>query len=277
MIGLCTDSNSQLPRELAARYGIEVVPQTVFIDGVELLEGVDIDADQFYEHFAGGAKPEVATSPPSVERFDAAYRRLADRGCDEVVSIHVTSALSGTVGVARAAAERASVPVHVVDSGTASFGISCCVWAAALAERDGAPAPDVVRAASDLSPRIGVVLVIGVPQLAVAGGRASSLDLESDGIPVLAMTGGSSPEVLSRVRTIGAAVVTMADYALRQGDAVNVALGTSDETSRPVVEALQEALEAADQVVDIVHYRIGPSVGAHTGPGTAALFVFPAT
>jgi len=277
VIGLCTDSNSQLPRELAARYGIEVVPQTVVIDGVESLEGVDLDADRFYEHFAGGAKPDVATRPPPVERFAAAYRRLAERGCDEVVSIHVTSALSGTVDVARAAAAQAPVPVHVVDSGTASFGISCCVWAAALAERDGAAATGVVAAAADLSPRIGVVVVIGVPQLAVAGGRASSLDLESEGIPVLAMTGGGSPAVLSRVRTIGAAVVTMADYALGHAERINVALGTSDPTSRPVVEALQDALEAADQVVDIVHYRIGPSVGAHTGPGTASLFVFPAS
>ena len=59
MIGLCTDSNSQLPPELAERYGVEVVPLTVIADEHEYLEGVSIDADGFYELFDSEHRPKV--------------------------------------------------------------------------------------------------------------------------------------------------------------------------------------------------------------------------
>jgi len=52
-IGLVTDSNSQITRELVERFGIEVVPLTVTIDGAEFSEGIDLDADEFYAHFDG--------------------------------------------------------------------------------------------------------------------------------------------------------------------------------------------------------------------------------
>ena len=74
MIGLVTDSNAQLPDELVARYGVEVVPLTVTVDGVDHLEGVDLDADAFYAAFdaAEGPAPQVATSQPSPGRFAVA-------------------------------------------------------------------------------------------------------------------------------------------------------------------------------------------------------------
>ena len=59
---LVTDSNSQLPDDLRDRFDVEVVPVTVVIDGQEYLEGVDLDADGFYELFADGAAPDISTS-----------------------------------------------------------------------------------------------------------------------------------------------------------------------------------------------------------------------
>jgi len=47
MIGICTDSNSQLPAALAHLYGVEVVPTTITVDDHDYLEGVDLDADRF--------------------------------------------------------------------------------------------------------------------------------------------------------------------------------------------------------------------------------------
>ena len=109
MIGLCTDSNAQLPPLLQAQFDVEVVPITVTIDGVDHLEGVDLDADQFYARFAQGSTPSVATAHPSPAAFGTAYQALADRGASEIVSIHVDARLSGTLNAARLAA--ASSPV----------------------------------------------------------------------------------------------------------------------------------------------------------------------
>jgi fatty acid-binding protein DegV len=56
---------------------------------------------------------------------------------------------------------------------------------------------------------------------------------------------------------------------------VTVAIGTADAHSRALSERLERALADLPGIDDVVHYRIGPSVGAHTGPGTFGLFVFP--
>ncbi len=133
MIGLCVDSNSQMPVVLAARFGVVVVPLTVTLDGVDHLEGVDITDAEFYGAWDDGRTPTISTSQPAPESFSAAYRELVDRGASEILSIHVASAMSGTLNSARLAARSATVPVTLVDSQTASFGISCCVWAAAEA------------------------------------------------------------------------------------------------------------------------------------------------
>ena len=278
MIGICTDSNSQLPPALRDRFDVEVVPLTVTVDGTDHLEGVDLDADTFYAAFAEGRTPEVATSQPSPGRVAEAYRRLTERGATSIVSIHVTASMSGTLGAATLAAADAPVPVRLVDSGAASFGISCCVWAAALAREAGGSIDDVVGAAERLAPSIGTAFVIGVPLLTRRGGRAAGVDLEGEGIPVLSMSGGELA-VLDRVTDLDTAVTAMTAYALAHGgDRAGeryVAVGTSDDTSRPVADALTAALADHPAVADLVPYRIGPSVGVHTGPGTAGLFVFP--
>jgi DegV family protein with EDD domain len=113
VIGIVTDSNSQLPPELADRYGVEVVPLTVVVDGVEYAEGIELDADSFYARFEAGT-PTVSTAAPSPGQFARAYRRMVDAGATEIVSIHIGSALSGTLNSARLAATDAPVPVHLV-------------------------------------------------------------------------------------------------------------------------------------------------------------------
>src|SRR5205085_7676373 len=82
VIALVTDSNSQIPASLIERYGITVVPLPVTIDGVDYLEGVDIDADDFYRRFETGTTPTVATAQPSPGQFAAVYDRLVAEGAE---------------------------------------------------------------------------------------------------------------------------------------------------------------------------------------------------
>ena len=110
MIGICTDSGSQLPASLAQRYGIEVVPLTVTVDGAEYMEGIDLDADAFYAKYTDGHRPAVSTSQPSPGQFAVAYDDLLARGCTEILSIHVSGAMSGTLNAARLAAHSLPTP-----------------------------------------------------------------------------------------------------------------------------------------------------------------------
>lgn len=279
MIGVVTDSNSQLPEEYAGRDDVEVVPLTIVVDGKEHLEGVDLDADAFYALFTGGAQPSVATSQPSPGHFAATFEALAARGATEIIAVHIGSAISGTLNSARLAAAGAPVPVRLVDTNTSSFGISCCVLEA-LAALDRGEGPDeAVRRAEAVGATVGNVFVVKALDLARAGGRVVVEDgAVSDGIPVLSLVGGDLVVVAS-VGDVEAATVAMADYATRPelGGQLRVAIGMADAGATPLWEALEARVAAHDAVVDVVRYRIGPSVGVHTGPGTVGAFFWPST
>lgn len=290
-VGLVTDSNSQLPPALAERYGVEVVPLTVTVDGKEHQEGVDLDADGFYAHFADGATPTVATTQPGPGTIGAAYRRLVEQGATEILSIHIASTMSGTLNSARLAAATVEVPVRLVDTGTASFGIACCVWEAAEALVAGASVDEAARRAEALVAHIGNVFVVRALDLARRGGRLISTAPIDDGVrdagdavPVLSLIEGEL-RVIGTATDLDDAAEVMAAYVVEAGAALGatraspglrVAMGIADADAEPVRLALEARLADADSVIDIVHYRIGPSVGVHTGPGAAGAFFFPA-
>ena len=278
-IGIVTDSSSQITADLVERFDVEVVPMTVTIDGVDHLEGVDLDADGFYGAFHDGATPEIATAQPSPGRFVDAYVRMAERGYDHIVSIHVSGSMSGTIGSAEVAARSAPIPVTVIDSGSASFGIAACVWDVGVAIGRGAGVDDIRGRVERLVPRIATAFMIGTPHLTERSGRATEVEFAGDdGIQVLAMAGGRL-DVLDRVSTIDDTVDVMSGYAVdlmsASGVGTTVAIGTADASSRPLTERLERVLAGLDGIDAVVHYRIGPSIGAHTGPGTFGLFVFP--
>ncbi|MCB0982325.1 MAG: DegV family EDD domain-containing protein [Acidimicrobiaceae bacterium] len=274
-IGLCTDSASHLPPALAERYGVEVVPATITVDGVDHLDGFDLCPDRFYGLFGHGHRPEVVTSPPSAGQFAAAYETLLERGCTAILGIHVSSAVSATVNAARMAARTVDVPVKVVDTGAVGFGIGAAVWAAAEAAAQGAPLDEVMAIAERVIAATHHVFLAGAP-----GGlgrvTTDNVPVATDGqVPLLALR-GSAVEVVSVVPTAVDAVNAMAHCVLRNTQPVKVAVGHSDAASVPLADALAAALGEAAIVHDVVRYRIGPAVGAHMGPGSVGCVAFPA-
>lgn len=271
MIGLCGDSNAQLPAELIERYRVEVVPLSVTVDGEEFLEGVDLDADSFYARFAAGAVPRVTTAAPSPGRFAAAYRALAAQGATEILSVHLGSAISATLNAARIGAQESPVPVRLVDTGTASFAVACCLWEAAEAVAAGAGLEDAASVAEAVAGRTDNVFVVSALDLARRGGRLSAAadqDLAAGAIPVLRLVGGSY-EPVAQVSTVEDAADAMAAAVLAGGTRMRVGISVADAGALPLREALEQRLVGAPEVADLVRYRVGPSVGVHTGPGTA--------
>jgi DegV family protein with EDD domain len=275
VIGLVTDSNAMLPPDLAARYDVEVVPLTVTVDGVDYQEGVDLDADAFYGRFQSG-RPVVSTAQPSPGRFAAAYEAVAERGATEILSVHIGSSVSGTINSARLASQVSPVPVRIVDSGTASFAISLCLWEAAEAVAAGAGAEEAAAAAERVGATVGNVFVVGALDLARSGGRlgSSSEPAGPGAIPVLIMVGGTM-RVVQRTVDLDHAADVMAGVVRAGGTSLRVGVGLSDATTLALVVALEDRLRDAAEVRELVRYRIGPSVGAHTGPGTVGTMFAP--
>ncbi|MSV82373.1 MAG: DegV family EDD domain-containing protein [Actinobacteria bacterium] len=263
VIGLCTDSNALLPPDLIAAFGVEVVPLTVTMDDVDHLEGVDLDVDSFYAAYGAERWPQVHVAAPSAGQFAAAYDDLLARGCTEILSIHVCSKTSATINAARLAARGLPVPVRVVDSGTAGFGVGCCVWQAASAIAAGATLEQAAAVAEALTPTIGNVFVIDAP------GRD-----EDAGLDVCSWRPGAV-DTVGHVDGLLRAVNWMASWTLGRGADLRVGVGHSSADSAGLAVALEAALSGAANVVEVVRFRITPSVGAFSGPGAAGLFAFP--
>ena len=272
-IALVTDSNAQLSPVLSRRLGATVVPITVTIDGVDHLEGVDLEVADAYRALA---RPdvEVATAAPSPGRLIDVYQSLAAGGADEILSVHVSREMSATVNNARLAARAVEVEVKVVDTGLASFGIGCCVWEAADALRAGAGLVEAADAARATAGTIGSVFIVQAVELARRGGRyGDRLDEPRTGIPVLSFI-RSELEVIATVDDAVEAAETMARFAREWGTDLRVAIAMADPATEPIRMALEAQLCGADQIDEIVHYTVGPSVAAHTGADTAGLFVY---
>src|SRR4029077_1206322 len=114
---------------------------------------------------------------------------------------------------------------RLVDSGTAGFGISCCVWAAAEAVARGASIDEAVQIAESMSPQIGAVFIVGQLEFIRSGSTAGN----PEGIPVMKMHDGGL-EVVDHTTTATDAIQLMTDAATGWASRVNVAVGMADRS-----------------------------------------------
>ncbi|MEM9034261.1 MAG: DegV family protein [Actinomycetota bacterium] len=273
-VRLAIDSVGQLPAELADAWGVAVVPVSIIVDGREHAE-TDLDPDEFLATLAEGA--EVSTSLPAPGAFLAAWQRLVDDGATEILSFHVSSELSGTWNSARLAAESAPVPVTVVDTGQISFGVSCALWSARLVLAEGGTADEAVAAAAVTAKDLANVFVMDGMELARRSGRLSGPvpDAPSQGVDVYSFVDGAL-EVDASVPDLDGAASAMVAAITRSACPVRAAVGHGHDGLAPLSDALVGQLEAAPDVVEVLRYRVGPSVAAFSGPGSAGAYWFPA-
>lgn len=265
MIALVTDSGSQITPGLVHRLDVGVVPLTVVLDGEALLEGVDLTASTFYRRLQAGA--EVSTSAPSPGLFLEAYRTVAGSGATEIVSVHTGSQFSGTLNAASIAADESPVPVELVDTGSASFPVTMCVWAAHDALVAGSDSATAATAARDAAERVGSVFVVGATDLVRAGGRVPVSDDVAAGTTVLALE-GSELVTVEQVSSVEEAVVAMAGHIRTATAGRPARIGVGDAVVPDLAQALEDHMTDAPGVTEVVRYLVGPSIGAHMGAET---------
>ncbi len=276
-IALVTDSSSQISSDLADRFGARVVPLTVSIDGAEYLEGSELDADAFYRMVESAPDPLVlSTTQPTPDQFVAAFEDAASAGSAEVLAVLVGSAYSGTVNAATLAAAAVDIPVRIVDSGVASFGITSCLWAAAEVLAADGSVDDAVAAAETRASAVESVFILQGIELARQSGRFAAVesDIQEEEIAII-WSGRSGMEVIDSVRTVDAAVAVMIGRLVAGDQRLVAAVGRAGRQTEPVTDAFRAALEGTPRIAEIVEYRVGPSIAAHTGPGTAGGFYWP--
>ncbi|MGZ8734569.1 MAG: DegV family protein [Acidimicrobiia bacterium] len=267
-----TDSSSQIPPVLRNRFAVDVVPLIVVLDDEQYREGVDITTQAFYTRLAAGTA--VSTSAPSPGDFLVVYESAADRGAEAIVSVHIGSNTSATVAAASVAAKSSPVPVEIVDTGTASFAVACCVWAAGDAIAAGADATRAAQVARAAAGRVGNVFVMGGLEQARSGGRLDPAVRDGDATPVLALVDGAIVAI-GAVETAPEAIDAMVDHLAAAARGVPQRVGVGDALAPDMAAELTRRLRGRAEVAEVVRYEVGPSVGAHTGPGTVGTCFVP--
>ena len=259
---ICTDSSALLPTGAVERFEISVVPLAVRLDG-EAFDERSGDVDDFYARLGKGAKAK--TSQPSPAAFADAYAEAARCGKNYVLSIHFDARVSGTAHSAELAARDAEIPVTVVDTTTASFGVGVCVRAAARALEAGATFGEAARCAVELGGQMRNAFVAR----SGSGGRVA----EGEEWTVLTFTNGATTAVAS-CGSAEAAIDAMA--ALVDDErAVEAAIGYAGSVVEDSADLLAAMVGGSPHVVSVERYRVGPSIGAHTGPISFGLFWWP--
>jgi len=281
-VALVTDSVASLPRETVVERGITVVPLQVIVGDTSYDEGADGPATPQRIAEALRARTRVRTSRPAPSAFAEAYRKAAAAGAEAVLSIHLSSELSGTYGSALAAAGEAPVPVHVVDTRQVGMGVGFAVLTAADVLDGGGSAAQAAEAAGARAGATTSLFYVDTLEYLHRGGRigagAALLGSALAVKPLLKVADGRV-DILEKVRTSGRALTRLADLAVAAAgtDEVDLAVAhlANPDQAALLAEGLRDRLGAQVAGGQILSVEVGPVIGAHAGPGMVAVVVVP--
>jgi DegV family protein with EDD domain len=269
-VAIVTDSTHYLPRELVASRGIHVVSLYVNQGGVIVKESEMPDFDAFYDALrTSGDLP--TTSQPSIGDFLAVYEPLVEAGHD-IVSVHLSGGVSGTVESARQAAAElgAQRRVEIVDSRSTAGGLAMVVLAAQSAADSGADVELVAAHTREAAEEMKIWFSVDTLEYFQRGGRIGRAQAWIGGAlsvkPILSFSDGTL-QPIERVRTRRRVAERMLGY-LRDRQA--------DGATAWVVQHIQSP-DVAAQLVDggreifgcepLIVTEVGPVLGTYAGPG----------
>jgi DegV family protein with EDD domain len=278
VIRILTDSTCDLPQELMERYGICVVPIPIQFGLDTYLDGVTIDEATFYQRIEQeGVLPKTSQPPPNA--FVETYNKLAEQA-DEIISIHVTGKLSGTLNSALMAAEAVAdtVKVHVFDSWAGSGALGFMCLDAAQMALAGKNAADILKRLEQKRPDVNHLFALASLKFAEMSGRVNRLQGALASLlnikPIIKAEGGLM-EMAAQVRTRKKAVERVLEMARERvgGRTVNLAVihAQAPEEAAALLEQARSALHCSETFV----HELALSLAVHFGPGTLAIVTYP--
>lgn len=267
-VKIVTDSTADLPPELAKELGISVVPIYVRFGNETYRDIIEISHDELYSRLANDSTHPSTSQPPPSD-FAEVYRQLSQEA-DEIVSIHVSSKLSGTYQSALNAANTFKEShVQVVDSMAVSMGLGLTVITAARLAQAGHNISTIMEEVKQAVSQTKMMGLLDSLKYLARGGRVGKAKSLLGGIlnvkPLLFLKDGEiHPSGLARTRGKGLE---------RFVDNIKGALGVQEaaivySTSHEEAHSLKERIGSFFDKSRIHISQLGPALGAHGGPGT---------
>jgi DegV family protein with EDD domain len=274
-VALVTDSTAYIPKDLLKNVDLHIVPTIVIWGGEEMRDGVDIQPAEFYKRLAGASEMPT-TSQPTPNDFKEVYEKLVSKGQKDILSMHVSAKLSGTIASAEQAASMVpDANVEILDGKSASMGTGWPILEAAKAANAGKSLKEVADIARKARDNSGVLLLVDTLEFLHRGGRiggaqrflGTALNLK----PILEVLEGVI-EPVERVRTKSKAIARLVEVmeeriAGRSPVRVATIHANALEEAKQLKVLVDELIRPAESVIT----DVSPSVGTHTGPGTLGL------
>ena len=267
-VKIVTDSTADLPPDLAESLGISVIPLNVHFGTDVFKDGIDIKPDEFYQRLTSGAQLPT-TSQPNVGEFLSLYNDLA-KSNEEIVSVHISDKLSGTLNSARQAKDQyeGSTRIETVDSKHGSMGLGLIAVRASKVAKNGGSVDDVVNAINQSIDSVKFFALLDTLEYLQKGGRIGKARAFMGNLlklkPILSTKEGEVfPFERARSRTKGVdRIFSLVQEGLPVSD-----LAVFYSTTKSEAEDLAARLNPFISSGEIIMSQIGPVVGTHAGPG----------
>jgi DegV family protein with EDD domain len=274
-IHIVTDSTACLPQGYAEEHGVTVIPLRVSLDGKYFRDGIDITNDEFYRRLVAGAK--AGSTQPSPDEFASAYRAILDKDpAGDIVSIHISSRLSGTLNAALTGRNQLdTVHVRLVDTWNAGLGTAFPTMRAVELAGAGVPLGQVVAEVEALCLRTHVYFVLDSLKYFERGGRIGKAAAVAASVlkikPILTFIEGVT-DVVDRPRTKKVALERLwgiIDKHVQKGVEY---VGFQYATNRAEVEDFQREFTSRYNLPSILT-QLGPVVGSQSGPEIVGVII----
>lgn len=275
-IKIVTDSTMDMPKEIAEQLGIEVVPLSITINGQTYLDGIDINPVDFLTMMRE-TEELPKSSQPSCGAFLEVYDRLGEQGY-EILSLHMTGKMSGTVRSAEAAAQMTTAKVTVIDSLFISKALAFQVKEAALMAKEGFSIEQIVNRVKEIQKSTRLYIMVDTLENLVKGGRigkgkafiGSLLNIK----PIASLEGAEYHPV-TKVRSYSQVVKFFAkqfadDVKGKSIRGIGIAHAGAYDLAMKIKESVYELTGYEEIDIDYT----SPTVCTHAGPGAIALMYY---
>jgi DegV family protein with EDD domain len=279
MLRIVTDGAADFPVGWEEEFDIQIVPINIHFGEETFLQYIEMNLEEFYHKVdTGSVFPK--TSQPSPHQFAEFYKTIAEEG-DTILSIHVTSKLSGTYASAVAAADDLRGKYNIVpfDSAGGSLGIAFMCRAARQMERAGKRIEEIVAHLEDIRERIQIILTLDNLEYARRSGRVGTLSAALASVlnvkPIAVLKDGVV-NMVDKVRTRKASLERVLQMGMEAYGDEPVYLAVVHARDAESGQSLLEEAKKRFNVKDSVMTDLSISLAINFGPGTVGLVLYPA-
>ncbi len=275
-VALVTDSTCDIPAEWVKQYDIFIVPLTIVFGDQAYLDREELTAEEFYRRLPA-EKYHPTTSQPAPGVFLAAYRRAAAEGAEQILTITISSAMSGTFESARQAAQESPIPVTVLDSKNNSMGLGWQVVAAARKREAGGDLDEMAAAALAVRDRVVYYISLDTIEYLTRGGRMGDAARFLNSFLQIKPLINVKPET----GTVGASLPARSRKSAIEGlykeffrkiqSTANLHITVLHNDALEEAQALAERVIAEFSPEELFVSIVSPALGVHTGPRAIAL------